>query len=135
MGEGIAFMTDSANQNDPLPLHRKLVTEPEYAKAIPYPADKTVRVYAYKRMTPAEARSFAVQLLYIADFAEGLDDGIGSFGYAAEDSRALGELRSVIEEHLGWQDDEQEVDADHVERVIQVGKLLKQRLKLRVVKP
>jgi hypothetical protein len=128
-------MTDSANQNDLLPPVRKLVIEPEYAKAIPYPAEKIVRVYAYKRMTPAEARMFAVQLLYIADFAEGLDDGIGSFGYAAEDSRELGALRSVIDEHLGWQDDEQEIDADYVERVIQVGKLLKQRLKLSVVKP
>jgi hypothetical protein len=125
-------MTDSANQNDPLP--RKLVIEPEYAKAIPYPAEKIVRVYAYKRMTPAEARMFAVQLLYIADFAEGLDDGIGSFGYAAEDSRELGELRTVIAGHLGWADDEQEIDADYVERVIQVGKLLKQRLRLSVVK-
>lgn len=128
-------MTDSANQNDLLHPPRKLVIEPEYAKAIPYPAEQIVRVYAYKRMTPAEARRFAVQLLYIADFAEGLDDGSGSFGYAAEDSRELGELRTVIDQHLGWADDEQEIDADYVERVIQVGKLLKQRLKLSVVKP
>ena len=127
-------MTDSANQNDPLPILLRAPVEPEYAKAIPYPADKLVRVYAYKRMTPAEARSFAVQLMYIADFAEGLDDGIGNFGYAAEDSRHLGELRSVIDQHLGGADDEQEIDADYAERVIQVGKLLKQRLKLSVVK-
>lgn len=120
------MITDSANQND---------IEPEYAKAIPYPSEKIVCVYAYKRMTPTEARMFAVQLLYIADFAEGLDDGIGSFGYAAEDSRELGALRTVIDQHIGWADDEQELDADYVARVIEVGKMLKQRLKLGVVKP
>lgn len=122
-------MTDSANQNDPLPplLNR--------ATAIPDLLAKKVRVSAQKLMTPAEARTFAVQLLYIADVADGIDIGAGCFGYAAEDSRELGELRSVINEHLGWADDEQEIDADYAERVIQVGKLLKQRLKLSVVKP
>jgi hypothetical protein len=109
--------------------------EPQYAKAIPDPANKLVLASVSKRMTPAEARQFATQLLYVADFAEGLDDGIGSFGYDARDSHELGELRSVIDEHLGWEDDDQEIDADYAERVIQVGKLLKQRLKLSVVKP
>lgn len=98
---------------------------PEIAQASPNPTDKHVFVNAWKRMSPKEAREFAVGLLYMADVAEGCDDGIGAFGYDAQDSHELERLRGLIDEHLGWEDDEQEVDGDYAARVVQVGKILK----------
>jgi hypothetical protein len=91
-----------------------------------------VTVRGDKTMTPTEARAHAIEVLYAADEAEG-DEVLGAFGYDADDSKSLGELRMLIDEELGWEDDEQECDGDYVARVRQVGQIL--RRKLRLVKP
>lgn len=90
-----------------------------------------VDVRVRKVMKPDDARRLAVELFYMADEAEGGPDvNMGSFGYQEDDSRKLGELRSLIDEHLGWEDDAQEIDGDYEARVVQVGKILKRRLVL-----
>ncbi|HMG13697.1 MAG TPA: hypothetical protein VK571_10985 [Gemmatimonadaceae bacterium] len=91
-----------------------------------------VTVRGDKTMTADAARCLAMELLYAADEAEG-DEVLGAFGYDADDSKALGELRMLIDEELGWGGDEQECDGDYEARVRQVGEIL--RRKLRVVKP
>lgn len=131
-------MTDSANENDyanraARALHRR--GAPTRPTAIPDLQNKTVRVTAHQNLTPAETRAYAVQLLYMADVAEHQDDGIGAFGYDPDDSRNLGVLRSLIDEHLGWETSEDEIEADYEARVIQVAEILKRRAKLTVVKP
>lgn len=117
--------------NDILPPHDNVIRirRPEYAQAAPSPSEGNVLVRAWKRMTPDETRRFAVDLLHMADVAESTNDQLGAFGYDPLDSHELERLQGLIEEHLGWEDDEQEVDSDHAARVIQAGKILKGRLR------
>lgn len=91
-----------------------------------------VEVTGQRIMTPAQARAFAVEILYAADEADG-DELLGDFGHDANDSRRLGEIYTLIDAELGWEDDEQEVDGDYAERIRQVGKILRRR-KLQIVK-
>jgi hypothetical protein len=93
-------------------------------------AHQIVAVHVRKRMTPTEARDLAMDLLYAADGAEDVDSDMTMFGYEATDSRDLAALRAAIDNDLGWEDDEQEIDADYLIRVQQVGKILRQRLVL-----
>lgn len=126
-------MTDSANETDYSITHLRAMAC--RATAIPDLQKKKVRVTARQDMTPDETRAFAVQLLYMADVAEALNDGIGAFGYDPDDSMDLGILRSLIDEHLGWETSEDEIEADYEARIIQVAEILKRRPKLTVVKP
>jgi hypothetical protein len=91
-----------------------------------------VEVRGQRVMTPDQARDFAIEILYAADEAEG-EESLGDFGYSMTDSRRLGELYTLIEKELGWENDEQELDADHAARIKQVGAILK-RKHLQVVK-
>lgn len=91
-----------------------------------------VTVRGDKAMTPDQARAHAVEVLFAADEAEG-NETLGAFGYDADDSKRLGELRMLIDEELGWEDDEQECDGDYAARVRQVGEIL--RRKPRLVRP
>lgn len=91
-----------------------------------------VTVRGHKTMTPTEARAHAVEVLFAADEAEG-NEVLGAFGYDADDSKELGELRMLIDEAIGWEDDEQECDGDYAARIKQVGEILRQQ-KLRLVK-
>ena len=93
------------------------------------PMHVRVEVKGARSMSPDQARALAIELLYAADEAEG-EETLGSFGYTAEDSYKLGELYMTIDEEIGWEDDEQECDADYRARIKQVGKLLKRRLRL-----
>lgn len=99
---------------------------------IPDSTNVKVEVRGQKVMTPDQARDFAIEILYAADEAEG-EEMLGDFGYSMTDSRNLGELYTLLDQELGWEDDEQEVDGDYRERIKQVGKILRQR-GLRVVK-
>lgn len=128
-------MTDSANDSDYVPRLLALRAEQRRARAVPNLKEKKVRVTARQDMTPDETRAFAVQLLYMADVAEHQDDGIGAFGYDPDDSMNLGILRSLIDEHLGWETSEDEIEADYEARIIAVAEILKRRAKLTVVKP
>ena len=85
-------------------------------------------------MTPAQARELAIEILHAADEVEG-DETLGSFGYNADDSKKLGELYMLLEEELGWDDDEQEIDQDYGVRIRQVGEILRRRRRLSLVKP
>lgn len=96
------------------------------------PMHVKVELRGKRKMTPDQARSLAIELLYAADEAEG-EETLGSFGYTAEDSYKLGDLYQLIDEELGWEDDEQEIDQDYRARIKQVGLLMKRRLRL--VKP
>lgn len=101
---------------------------------VPRAERRKVSVRVRGEYTPDEARELAVELLYAADSAQGGPDvDMLEFGYEADDSRALGDLRSLVVEHLGWGDDEQAIDQDFAERLQQVGKILK-RQHLQVVK-
>src|SRR5882724_37668 len=99
---------------------------------IPDPHHRRVEVTGQRVMTPAQARAFAIEILYAADEADG-DELLGDFGHDASDSRRLGELYMLIDDELGWEDDEQEIDGDYAERIRQVGQILKQR-RLRLVR-
>ncbi len=85
-----------------------------------------VEVKGQRVMTPAEARDLAIELLYAADEAEG-NETLGDFGYSSTDSQSLGELHTLLDQELGWEDDEQEVDADYAARIKQVGAILKRK--------
>jgi hypothetical protein len=97
------------------------------------PHHVTVEIKGQRVMKPDQARQFAMEILYAADEAEG-NETLGDFGYASTDSQNLGELRTLLEKELGWEDDEQEVDADYEARIRQVGKILRRR-NLQVVPP
>lgn len=101
---------------------------------IPDVHHKKVVVRGRRTMTPAQARDLAIEIFHAADEAEG-DETLGAYGYAAEDSRELGAIYSLLDEELGWEDDEQEVDRDYEARIRQVGKILKRRSLLSLVKP
>jgi hypothetical protein len=92
-----------------------------------------VEVHVQKALTPVESRALAMVLLEAADEAEGNEE-LGGFGYSEHDSVLLGTLYSAIDEHLGWDDDEQEMSQDYYGRVVQVGAILKRR-GLRLVTP
>lgn len=93
------------------------------------PMHVKVELRGKRSMSPDQARSLAIELLYAADEAEG-EESLGSFGYTAEDSYKLGELYMLIDEELGWDSDEQEVDGDYGARIKHVGLLMKRRLRL-----
>ena len=93
------------------------------------PMHVRVELRGARSMSPTQTRALAIELLYAADEAEG-EESLGSFGYTAEDSYKLGELYMTIDEELGWEDDEQELDSDYRARIKQVGALLKRRLRL-----
>ncbi len=99
---------------------------------IPDPHHAKVTVRGNRTMSPTEARAHAIEVLYAADEAEG-NEVLGAFGYDADDSKHLGELRMLIDEEIGWENDEQEIDGDYAARLRQVGEIL--RRKLRMVKP
>ncbi len=99
---------------------------------IPDSHEATVEVRGQRTMTPDQARQVAIEILYAADEAEG-NETLGDFGYSTTDSRRLGELYTLIDSELGWEDDEQELDGDYAERVKQVGKIMK-RQNLRILK-
>lgn len=101
---------------------------------IPDTLHKKVVVRGRRTMTPAQARELAVELFHAADEAEG-NEVLGAYGYDVGDSRKLGEIYSLLEEELGWGDDEQEIDVDYEARIRQVGKILKRRSMLSLVKP
>lgn len=94
--------------------------------------NRRVDFHIMKSCSPDEARAIAVECLVAADEADG-DEEIGGFGYEASDSKSLGELRSIIDECLGWEDDEQELEGDYAARVRQVGALMKRNF-LKAVK-
>ncbi len=93
------------------------------------PMHVKVELRGKRSMSPDQARALAIELLYAADEAEG-EETLGSFGYTAEDSYKLGEIYMLMDEELGWDSDEQEVDGDYAARIRQVGKILKRRLRL-----
>lgn len=99
---------------------------------IPDDCNVTVEVRGKRLMTPDQARALAVEILYAAAEAEG-DELLGDFGYNADDSLKLGQIYSLIDEELGWEDDEQEISGDYQARVKQVGRILRQK-HLRVVR-
>jgi hypothetical protein len=91
-----------------------------------------VHVRGRKSLTPDQARELAVELFYLADEAED-DSDMAGFGYEPDDSRRLAELRSAIDEELGWASDDEEIMGDYHARLKQVGQILRQK-HLRVVK-
>ncbi len=93
------------------------------------PMHVKVELRGKRSMSPDQARALAIELLYAADEAEG-EETLGAFGYTAEDSYKLGEIYMLIDEELGWDSDEQEVDGDYAARIRQVGKILERRLRL-----
>lgn len=95
--------------------------------ADPHNAKVTVR--GNRTMTPDEARAHAIEVLYAADEAEG-NETLGAFGYDADDSKKLGELYSLIDSEIGWGSDDEEIDGDYAARIVQVGLVLKQKLRL-----
>jgi hypothetical protein len=52
---------------------------------------------------------------------------LGGFGTDPSDSAALLKLRSAIDEHLGWENDSDELDADYVGRIKQVGQWVREQ--------
>jgi hypothetical protein len=101
---------------------------------IPDTHHKKVVVRGRRTMTPAQARDLAIEILHAADEAEN-NEVLGAYGYQVGDSRELGEIYSLLDEEIGWADDEQEIDRDYEARILQVGKILRRRNLLSVVKP
>lgn len=113
---------------------KDILQAPVAHSVVPRADRRKVSVRVRGELTPDEARDLAVELLYAADSAAGGPDAdMVEFGYEADDSRALGDLRSLVVEHLGWGDDEQAIDQDYAARLEQVGKILK-RQHLQLVK-
>jgi len=74
-----------------------------------------------KLRAKSRGRAFAVAAFLQEDGVESSPADVGDFGYDPEDSKRLLELRSAIDDCLGWANDKERERGDYVARVEEVG--------------